>query len=412
LQEDLKELERKTEVGKLADANFHLDFLIGTFEKVIKSQLEELDSPRLTGDFGLLDYYVCRCEETPKTFQKLQETTSKGYATQDSLHAIIKEIPEFGQEIEFLIVYGGPLSRTCKDIQQGDDLLADVRNLGTSSLELLQSMKKRGVLDARFADILEKWKSLLQKVKRLGSSLTPEQDAAEVLDKELQAMEQAIEEAARRMEEILKNSRASDTGIKLEVNEKLIDSCSSLMNAIRILVQKSKGLQIEIVSQGRGTSSAKEFYKRNHQWTDGLISAAKAVGIGAKLLLESADKAVTCKGGGFEYLIASSQEIAASTIQLVVASQVRADRSSKNLAQVKQASSGVKTATAHVVATAKDCSQLIEESDIDVGKVTPHNAKRLELEEQAEVLRLESQLEKSRRRLAALRQHHYHNEDN
>ncbi len=71
---------------------------------------------------------------------------------------------------------------------------------------------------------------------------------------------------------------------------------------------------------------------------------------------------MTTKGGGFEYLIASSQEIAASTIQLVVASQVRADRSSNNLLQLKQASTGVKTATAHVVATAKDCAQLIEES--------------------------------------------------
>jgi len=182
------------------------------------------------------------------------------------------------------------------------------------------------------------------------------------------------------------------------------------MDAIRVLVQKSKGLQLEIVAQGRGTASAKEFYKRNNQWTEGLISAAKAVGIGAKLLLESADKAVTTKGGGFEYLIASSQEIAASTIQLVVASQVRADRSSNNLALVKQASTGVKTATANVVATAKDCAQLIEESDeIDMTKLSPHQSKRLELELQAELLRKESDLEKSRRRLSALRQHHYHN---
>lgn len=65
---------------------------------------------------------------------------------------------------------------------------------------------------------------------------------------------------------------------------------------------------------------------------------------------------------GFELLIASSQDIAASTIQLVVASQVRADRSSQNLSLLKQASTGVKTATAGVVATAKDCAQLIEES--------------------------------------------------
>lgn len=77
---------------------------------------------------------------------------------------------------------------------------------------------------------------------------------------------------------------------------------------------------------------------------------------------ECADKTVTNPGGGFELLIASSQDIAASTIQLVVASQVRADRSSENLALLKNASTGVKTATANVVATAKDCAQLIEES--------------------------------------------------
>lgn len=94
-------------------------------------------------------------------------------------------------------------------------------------------------------------KKLLQTASNLGSSLTPEADAADVLDKELLAMEQAIDEASKRMEEILRDSRASHTGVKLEVNEKLIDSCTTLMNAIRLLVQRAKSLQAEIVSQGK-----------------------------------------------------------------------------------------------------------------------------------------------------------------
>lgn len=64
-------------------------------------------------------------------------------------------------------------------------------------------------------------------------------------------MERAIEEASKKMEEMLKNSRESHTGVKLEVNEKLIDSCTTLMNAIRLLVQRAKFLQSEIVSQGK-----------------------------------------------------------------------------------------------------------------------------------------------------------------
>jgi len=95
------------------------------------------------------------------------------------------------------------------------------------------------------------WKTLLELGKSLGVSLSPEADAAEVLYSELHAMEQAIEEAARKMAEMLSKSRASHTGVQLEVNEKLIDSCTYLMDAIRVLVQRSKGLQSEIVSQGR-----------------------------------------------------------------------------------------------------------------------------------------------------------------
>ena len=40
---------------------------------------------------------------------------------------------------------------------------------------------------------------------------------------------------------------------------------------------------LSFVIQGQAT--AKEFYKRHHRWTEGLISAAKAVGWGAKVLV-------------------------------------------------------------------------------------------------------------------------------
>lgn len=50
---------------------------------------------------------------------------------------------------------------------------------------------------------------------------------------------------------MLSKSRAADSGIKLEVNEKILDTCTKLMQAIRILVQKSRLLQAEIVANGR-----------------------------------------------------------------------------------------------------------------------------------------------------------------
>jgi I/LWEQ domain len=74
----------------------------------------------------------------------------------------------------------------------------------------------------------------------------------------------------------------------------------------------------------------------------------------------AADKVV--KGQGkYEELVVCSQEIAASTTQLVVASKVKASRGSENLQQLAVASKGVTSATGQVVASAKSAAQRIEE---------------------------------------------------
>lgn len=75
---------------------------------------------------------------------------------------------------------------------------------------------------------------------------------------------------------------------------------------------------------------------------------------------EAADKVV--KGEGkFEELIVCSNEIAASTAQLVVASKVKADRKSKKLSELSEASRGVTSCTGKVVGSAREASQIIEE---------------------------------------------------
>lgn len=58
----------------------------------------------------------------------------------------------------------------------------------------------------------------------------------------------------------------------------------------------------------------------------------------------------------------AAQEIAASTAQLVVASRVKANRNSQNLQELSHASKNVSSATGEVVATVKNCSQLIDEA--------------------------------------------------
>lgn len=94
------------------------------------------------------------------------------------------------------------------------------------------------------------------------------------------------------------------------------------------------------------------------------VSSIKVVHCTMNLLInifrEAADKVV--KGEGkFEELIVCSNEIAASTAQLVVASKVKADRKSKKLSELSEASKGVTSCTGKVVGSAREAAQIIEE---------------------------------------------------
>lgn len=122
----------------------------------------------------------------------------------------------------------------------------------------------------------------------------------------------------------------------------------------------------------------------------------------------AANKAVSGESKNPLDLIVVAQEIAASTAQLVVASRVKAPRDSNNLKALSTASKDVTQCTGAVVATAKDCSKRLEESqDLDLTKLTVHQAKTLEMEIQVKVLELEQALQTERSRLAAFRRKNY-----
>uniref|UniRef100_A0A1I8ED39 I/LWEQ domain-containing protein n=1 Tax=Wuchereria bancrofti TaxID=6293 RepID=A0A1I8ED39_WUCBA len=227
------------------------------------------------------------------------------------------------------------------------------------------------------------------------------------LEQEMRRMDEAIQKAVELIEEMQKKSRATDSGIRLKVNEGILDSCNQLMAAIVTLVAKSRALQEEIVAAGHDIANPNEFYKRNHQWTEGLLSAARAVGVAATVLVQKADDVVSYRGK-LEYLIVASQEIAASTAQLFVSSRVKADRESQRLKELSSASCSVNTCTANIVATVKNAQiTLNEQSDLDFSHYTLHDTKKEEMESQVRILELEDRLVRERTHLAQLRKQHY-----
>ncbi|CAG9862977.1 unnamed protein product [Phyllotreta striolata] len=372
-------------------------------ENILKHAIEEVDNPALTALTCSPDYLRSLTNGCKESLHESTNVSSTNYSD------IVTVANRLAHRHATYILQGRATCNTSPDISFGEKVAEACKVLGKIVLKLLSSLKRGENVEELAKEAKEKLEELATLADGISASLLGEnaETLADMLDNEMSAMDKAIEEAANRIQDMLTRSRAADSGIKLEVNEKILDSCTTLMQAIRLLVQKSKFLQAEIVAQGRGSASTKEFYKRNHQWADGFISAAKAVAVAAKFLLSAADK-VVINNGKLEQLVAAAQEIAASTAQLVVASRVKADRNSVNLQQLTQASKGVTTATGTVVATVKDCSELIDESEeLDVSNLSLHQAKRLEMDSQVRVLELEKELEQERYRLAKLRKHHY-----
>jgi huntingtin interacting protein 1 len=328
----------------------------------------------------------------------------------ESFLELIKQINSFTNLISILVVSGKITSITAAALEQGQ-LLADlVRQSGQISLELIEKMKKNENLENESNKLNVTIKSVLKNLNELlpKSLSINKEEIGDLVDQEMHNTSNAIEQAVAKLEALIEQSREKETGVKLEVNDKILDSCTGLMKVIKILIVKAKDLQKEIVAQGKGASSVKEFYSINHKWTEGLVSAAKLVGLGASVLIENADKLVN-GSGKLEEIIVCSNMIAASTAQLVVASNVKANRESLKRVALMEAKTNVSAATANLVASAKSCSQKIDEqTSMDFTSLSLHQTKRLEMEAQVKVLELEKQLETEKNKLYGLRKQHYH----
>uniref|UniRef100_A0A8C5WWU5 Huntingtin interacting protein 1 n=1 Tax=Laticauda laticaudata TaxID=8630 RepID=A0A8C5WWU5_LATLA len=278
------------------------------------------------------------------------------------------------------------LSRTHAASECVERLQETSKQCGNETLHYLGKLKDKATLESADCAAV---RNCLNQITSIGQDLRPkgldveEEKLGDLVDEEMAATAAAVEIAAARIE------------------------VRYLMQAIQVLVLASKDLQQEIVESGRGAASPKEFYARNSRWTEGLISASKAVGWGATVMVDAADLVVQ-GNGKFEELMVCSHEIAASTAQLVAASKVKADKDSVNLSKLQIASRGVNQATAKVVASTKSGQSQIQEKDsMDFSDMTLTQIKRQEMDSQVRVLELESQLQKERQRLGELRKKHY-----
>lgn len=236
-------------------------------------------------------------------------------------------------------------------------------------------------------------------------------DIGDIVSQEMQNAARAIEEATQRIQSLMARPKGSKyNALDVQVHDAILQATLVITNAIGRLIQAATESQEEIVREGKGSSSTQQFYKRNNRWTEGLISAAKAVAYATTLLIESADGVISGTHS-LEQLIVASNEVSAATAQLVAASRVKASLMSKTQQRLEVASKAVTDACKALVKQVRTItSQQGDEELVDYKAMASHEFKVREMEQQVEILKLEKDLGAARRRLGEMRRAGYHQE--
>ncbi|XP_062363314.1 huntingtin-interacting protein 1 [Cinclus cinclus] len=409
---DLAQQESTEQALQQLLAKERLSVLQGTIheaKRMVQDALARMEDPAHISCTGSADCLLSQTLAASECAERLQDKHSKYLLDGAAMGSLLPCLALFAHLVSNTLLQGSATSHVAP-VEPADRLLELCKQCGSEAVSYLSAVQDPGTVASADCSLVT---ACLGQISAIGEELRPrgldinQEELGDLVDKEMAATAVAIETASARIEEMLSKARAADTGVKLEVNERILGSCTGLMQAIHVLVLASKDLQREIVESGRGAASPKEFYAKNSRWTEGLISASKAVGWGATIMVDAADMVVQGKGT-FEELMVCSREIAASTAQLVAASKVKADKDSANLCKLQQASRGVNQATASVVASTKAGKSQVEEKDsMDFSSMTLTQIKRQEMDSQVRVLELENQLQKERQKLGELRKKHY-----
>jgi hypothetical protein len=204
------------------------------------------------------------------------------------------------------------------------------------------------------------------------------------VDQELHKAADAIDAAAQRLAKLKSKPRDGFSTYELRINDSILEAAIAVTSAIAELIKAATVSQQEIVREGRGSSSKTAFYKKNNRWTEGLISAAKAVAASTNTLIETADGVISGRNSP-EQLIVASNDVAASTAQLVAASRVKATFMSKTQDRLETASKAVGDACRTLVRQVQDIIREKNRDDseaVDYTKLSSHEFKVQEMEQQ------------------------------
>jgi len=234
-----------------------------------------------------------------------------------------------------------------------------------------------------------------------------EDNLAEVAESELQKCARIIEEAAASLAAIKPRTNPTAGMINQDdLNDAILASARAIANATHKLMVSAEKAQ----AKRAASDSPQNRYNVDPTWANGLISAAQSVASSVKTLVGASNASVEGKAQEAA-LVASARGVAQSTAHLVAASKAKSDPFSPEIIALSDASKLVATSTSQLVEAAHAAAQFQEEEEADAAGRTAFTGERLAnvriMEQQMKVQKLEVELQKERRALAALRRAKY-----
>uniref|UniRef100_A0A672ZYJ2 ENTH domain-containing protein n=1 Tax=Sphaeramia orbicularis TaxID=375764 RepID=A0A672ZYJ2_9TELE len=209
---------------KLLEEQFAL--LQGTVteaENIIQDAVAKLDDPLHIRCTSSPDYLVSRAESTLTSIDKLKKGHAEYLTNMNDAGALLRALTQFSHLAADTIVNGSATAHMAPT-DHADKLTENCRTCATESLQFLKDLKTKITLqkaDPAFIRVI------VQKILHLGQELRPksmdirQDELGDLVDKEMAATSAAIEEAVRRIDEMMNQARKDTSGMKLEVNERL-----------------------------------------------------------------------------------------------------------------------------------------------------------------------------------------------
>lgn len=434
LQHNDKQADLQDELDRLESAqtdklNQILDSILTVSIQKINEGIYELEEPAQHGNenatpeltLSMIERASITSVEFMSSFSKFLDGSNAGDHT-----VTITRTLEYADTIVNVLMHAKGITRLVPKDEDIEEIIKLARHCGESTIQYFSSVmssylkmlphaQRPEVVIQGDMRVQEALTQLSQKTEDLILSGTAdinnlnEGEIGDLVEQEMSNAARAIEAATAKLQDLMrKPSNPEFSATDLQVNQLILNSVLALTNAIGNLIKCAAASQQEIVAQGRGTSSKAAFYKKHNRWTEGLISAAKAVAMATNLLVEAADGVIS-KTHSFEQLIVASNEVSAATAQLVAASRVKSTFMSRTQERLELAAKAVKDAAAELV---KQVRQLVakkhEDLSIDFNKLSVHEFKRREMEQQVKILQLDSDLANARKVLAEMRRSAYH----